>query len=192
MLSLVTLSSSFAHLYINLIYSLYPPISCLTGDRGGDRYEWSRGDRDRDGGRRRDDDRDRRYNTLHSHIYIAVHHYLFGSPQYVVLSFFSFAYWLVMSVILLSFFLSLSLSHSLSLSLSLTLFLSLSFSLSLSLSLLSVLSSHLSMLCPCYSFIGGEVVLREYALLLSPLTECTASYHLLQCGREKTGRNGTK
>ena len=86
LLSLVTLFSSFTHpLYVNLIFSLYPTISFLLGDRGGDRYEWSRGDRDRDGGRRRDDDRDRRYNSLHSHIYIAVHHYLFGSPQYVVL-----------------------------------------------------------------------------------------------------------
>ena len=37
-----------------------PPNLLMSGDRGGDRYEWSRGDRERDGGRRRDDDRDRR------------------------------------------------------------------------------------------------------------------------------------
>ena len=36
------------------------PTFLISGERGGDRYEWSRGDRDRDGGRRRDDDRDRR------------------------------------------------------------------------------------------------------------------------------------
>ena len=38
----------------------FHPTFLISGERGGDRYEWSRGDRDRDGGRRRDDDRDRR------------------------------------------------------------------------------------------------------------------------------------
>ena len=104
-------------------------------------------------------------------------------------SFLSLIGWLCQLFCSLFFFLSLSLtlyrSLSPSLSFSHSLFLSLSlFPFYLACLLIYLCSLHVIPLQAEKSFLENTVQ--------SPLTECTASYHLLQCGREKTGRNGTK